>query len=78
MGSCLSCCYQKLHITNEIIHNPGVNERLKQMEVNFIQGRSLQLQTLANRGEEEEEKDLEVPEGALILWCNFAMSCWPG
>jgi len=27
---------QKLHITNEIIHNPGVNQRLKEMEVQFI------------------------------------------
>jgi 4-hydroxy-3-methylbut-2-en-1-yl diphosphate reductase len=27
---------QRLHITNEIIHNPGVNQRLKEMEVEFI------------------------------------------
>lgn len=28
---------QRLHITNEIIHNPGVNQRLKEMEVEFIE-----------------------------------------
>lgn len=28
---------KKLHITNEIIHNPQVNERLHDMEVNFIE-----------------------------------------
>ena len=27
---------QRLHITNEIIHNPGVNQRLKEMDVQFI------------------------------------------
>ena len=27
---------QRLHITNEIIHNPGVNQRLKEMDVKFI------------------------------------------
>lgn len=27
---------QRLHITNEIIHNPGVNDRLKEMGVEFI------------------------------------------
>lgn len=27
---------QKLHITNEIIHNPRVNERLKEMDIGFI------------------------------------------
>ena len=31
---------QKIHITNEIIHNPHVNERLKEMDVEFIQGAS--------------------------------------
>jgi 4-hydroxy-3-methylbut-2-enyl diphosphate reductase len=28
---------QRLHITNEIIHNPGVNDRLKEMGVEFIE-----------------------------------------
>lgn len=28
---------QRLHITNEIIHNPKVNQRLKEMEVEFIE-----------------------------------------
>lgn len=28
---------QRLHITNEIIHNPGVNQRLKEMDVQFIE-----------------------------------------
>lgn len=27
---------QRLHITNEIIHNPSVNQRLKEMDVQFI------------------------------------------
>lgn len=27
----------QLHITNEIIHNPSVNDRLKEMEINFVQ-----------------------------------------
>ncbi|CAM9170042.1 unnamed protein product [Ascophyllum nodosum] len=27
---------QKMHITNELIHNPGVNEKLDEMEVNFV------------------------------------------
>jgi 4-hydroxy-3-methylbut-2-enyl diphosphate reductase len=26
----------KIHITNEIIHNPSVNNRLRQMDINFI------------------------------------------
>eukprot|EP00891_Asterochloris_glomerata_P002993 jgi/Astpho2/2993/Aster-03302 len=30
---------QKLHITNEIIHNPAVNQRLKEMEVSIIEDR---------------------------------------
>ncbi|CAN0416399.1 unnamed protein product, partial [Discosporangium mesarthrocarpum] len=25
-----------LHITNELIHNPGVNEKLEDMDVNFV------------------------------------------
>ena len=28
---------RRLHITNEIIHNPGVNQRLKEMNVDFIE-----------------------------------------
>lgn len=28
---------KRLHITNEIIHNPGVNQRLKEMDVQFIE-----------------------------------------
>ena len=27
---------EKIHITNEIIHNPGVNERLADMEIDFL------------------------------------------
>ena len=30
----------KLHITNEIIHNPTVNQKLKEMDVNFIEAAS--------------------------------------
>ena len=30
----------KLHITNEIIHNPTVNQQLKEMDVNFIEAAS--------------------------------------
>jgi 4-hydroxy-3-methylbut-2-enyl diphosphate reductase len=30
---------QKLHITNEIIHNPAVNQRLKEMDVSIIEDR---------------------------------------
>lgn len=29
---------QKMHITNELIHNPGVNEKLDEMDVNFVPG----------------------------------------
>lgn len=29
---------QKIHITNEIIHNPGVNERLADMKIDFVPG----------------------------------------
>jgi 4-hydroxy-3-methylbut-2-en-1-yl diphosphate reductase len=28
---------KKLHITNELIHNPEVNDRLTDMKVNFIE-----------------------------------------
>lgn len=28
---------RKLHITNELIHNPEVNDRLKDMDVQFIE-----------------------------------------
>jgi 4-hydroxy-3-methylbut-2-enyl diphosphate reductase IspH len=27
-----------MHITNELIHNPGVNEKLEEMDVEFIRG----------------------------------------
>lgn len=29
---------QRIHISNEIIHNPGVNERLADMDVDFVPG----------------------------------------
>lgn len=29
---------QTMHITNELIHNPGVNEKLDEMGVNFVPG----------------------------------------
>lgn len=29
---------KKIHITNEIIHNPQVNERLQEMDISFLQG----------------------------------------
>lgn len=35
MELCVFC--RQLHITNEIIHNPGVNQRLKEMDVKFIE-----------------------------------------
>jgi 4-hydroxy-3-methylbut-2-en-1-yl diphosphate reductase len=31
----------KMHITNELIHNPGVNEKLEEMDVEFIRGENL-------------------------------------
>jgi 4-hydroxy-3-methylbut-2-enyl diphosphate reductase IspH len=30
-----------MHITNELIHNPGVNEKLEEMDVEFIRGNLL-------------------------------------
>lgn len=31
-----------MHITNELIHNPGVNEKLDEMGVNFVPGNILE------------------------------------
>ena len=30
----------KIHITNEIIHNPSVNRRLREMDINFIEAKN--------------------------------------
>jgi hypothetical protein len=30
---------EKIHITNEIIHNPSVNRRLREMDINFIEAK---------------------------------------
>lgn len=40
-----------MHITNELIHNPGVNERLDEMEVNFVPGKNKR--KLRHRAERE-------------------------
>jgi len=53
---------KRLHITNEIIHNPGVNQRLKEMEVQFIE---------ENAG----EKDFSaVKEGDVVILPAFGAS----
>eukprot|EP00887_Chlorella_sp_A99_P004324 scaffold15.g4324.t1 len=53
---------QRLHITNEIIHNPSVNQRLKEMDVNFID-------TV------EGEKDFSgVREGEVVILPAFGAS----
>lgn len=31
--------YQTMHITNELIHNPGVNQKLDELKVNFVPGK---------------------------------------
>lgn len=31
-----------MHITNELIHNPGVNEKLDEMKVNFVPGKGVE------------------------------------
>lgn len=53
---------ERLHITNEIIHNPSVNGRLKEMGVNFIQ-------------ETEEGKDFSgVGKGDVVILPAFGAS----
>lgn len=53
---------QRLHITNEIIHNPGVNQRLKEMDVQFIEGA-------------EGEKDFSsVKQGDVVILPAFGAS----
>lgn len=53
---------QRLHITNEIIHNPGVNQRLKEMDVQFID-------------ETEAGKDFSaVKEGDVVILPAFGAS----
>lgn len=54
---------KRLHITNEIIHNPGVNQRLKEMDVNFIEA------------SEEGDKDFSaVKEGEVVILPAFGAS----
>ncbi|GAB4817266.1 hypothetical protein N2152v2_004312 [Parachlorella kessleri] len=54
---------QRLHITNEIIHNPGVNQRLKEMDVQFIETRS------------DGEKDFgNVKQGDVVILPAFGAS----
>ena len=54
---------QRLHITNEIIHNPGVNQRLKEMDVQFIDTSS------------EGEKDFSgVRQGDVVILPAFGAS----
>ena len=54
---------QRLHITNEIIHNPGVNQRLKEMDVQFIDA------------EANGEKDFSsVKQGDVVILPAFGAS----
>lgn len=54
---------QRLHITNEIIHNPGVNQRLKEMDVQFIDA------------DVEGNKDFSaVKEGEVVILPAFGAS----
>ena len=49
-----------IHITNEIIHNPGVNERLDEMEINFI------------KAEEDGKKNFDhIVEGDVVILPAF-------
>jgi 4-hydroxy-3-methylbut-2-enyl diphosphate reductase len=55
---------EKIHITNEIIHNPGVNQRLKDMNINFI-----------NPDKETGIKDFNVvEEGDVVVLPAFGAS----
>ena len=55
---------EKLHITNEIIHNPTVNQKLKEMDVNFIEAAS-----------PEDDKDFSnVEEGDVVILPAFGAS----
>lgn len=52
----------KIHITNEIIHNPSVNTRLRQMDINFI-------------GLKDGEKDFsDVKKGDVVILPAFGAS----
>ena len=55
---------EKLFITNEIIHNPTVNEKLKEMDVHFIEAKS-----------PEEDKDFsDVQHGDVVILPAFGAS----
>eukprot|EP00216_Chloropicon_sp_CCMP2111_P001239 CAMPEP_0198241298 /NCGR_PEP_ID=MMETSP1446-20131203/6130_1 /TAXON_ID=1461542 ORGANISM="Unidentified sp, Strain CCMP2111" /NCGR_SAMPLE_ID=MMETSP1446 /ASSEMBLY_ACC=CAM_ASM_001112 /LENGTH=488 /DNA_ID=CAMNT_0043924111 /DNA_START=278 /DNA_END=1744 /DNA_ORIENTATION=- len=55
---------RQLHITNEIIHNPSVNNRLKEMHVKFIE----------DRGEGLGKDFSEVQEGDVVILPAFGAS----
>ncbi|PSC68040.1 4-hydroxy-3-methylbut-2-enyl diphosphate reductase [Micractinium conductrix] len=54
---------QRLHITNEIIHNPGVNQRLKEMDVQFI-----------DQGPDGEKDFSGVKSGEVVILPAFGAS----
>ena len=59
---------KRLHITNEIIHNPKVNQRLKEMDIEFIEATATENDTLG-------EKDFgNVKEGDVVILPAFGAS----
>lgn len=76
---------RNVHITNELIHNPGVNEKLKDMKVNFIEkleGGTKRFEDVQDEdvvilpafGASLEEMDL-LDKRVCLSFCQFARSC---